>query len=579
MKDSRQPRATLRRLLGFLRPFRRGIALSIFYHVLTVASSIGLMMTSAWLVSRAAQQPSIADLGLAPALVRGFGVGRAFFRYLERLVSHQVTFRLLARLRVWFYERIEPLAPARLMQYRSGDLLSRVVSDIETLENVYIRVVAPPIVALVTGIAMTAIFFVFDPLLALILLVFMLVTGALLPWIAWRSGRGPGQARVAARAELNAALVDGIQGLADVVAYGQQAAQMAQLARHNEEMRAREHAIDSFDSLQSGLAVLLVNGAALLILAAAIGRIEGVLLATVTLGTVAAFEAITPLATAAAHLGMSLRAAERLFEVVDAEAAVDDPAQPAPAPDSAELVIEGLCFAYGPGEPLALDGVSLRAAPGERVAIVGPSGAGKSTLLNLLLRFWDYETGSIRLGGQELRTLAQVDVHRAFGVMSQRTHLFNTTLGENIRIARPDPDEAQLRAAAQQAQIDAFVAGLPQGYETYAGEGGAALSGGERQRIALARVLLKDAPILILDEATANLDAITERAVLANVLEAAAGRTLLMITHRLTLLERMDRITVLEGGRVAEEGTHAELVARGGLYARMLATQQGVLVG
>lgn len=570
-------RRTFRRLLLLALPFWRGMLLAVVLGALTIASSIGLMMTSAWLISKAGLQPSIADLSVAPPMVRFFGIARGVFRYVERLVSHEVTFRLLARVRVHFYSAIEPLAPARLSRYRSGDLLGRVVADVESLENLYIRVLSPPLVALLIGALVTLIVLGFDALVALVLLASLVAAGTGLPLLAWSLSRGPGRDVVRTRAELNAVLVDGIQGLADTVAYGREAAQLDALEAINARMDAQERRLGQLDGLQTGLMVLAMHLAALAVLIVAIPRVEPIYLATLTLGTLAAFEAIIPLAPAAHHLGLTLQAGERLLEVVDAEPAVQDPAAPAPPPTRAALRVQDLTFRYHPLDPPALDGVSFDLPPGKIVAVVGPSGAGKSTLANLLLRFWNYDGGSVQLDGRELRDYAQADVRAAIGVMTQRTHLFNTTIRENIAIARDGADEAAVMAAARRARVHDFIAGLPQGYATFAGEGGLSLSGGERQRIALARVLLKGAPLTILDEATANLDAVTERAVLESIYETLGDRSLLLITHRLTLLDRAHEIIVLEGGRVAERGTHRQLFDAGGLYARLWRSQQRLL--
>lgn len=570
-------RRTFRRLLLLALPFWRGMLLAVVLGALTIASSIGLMMTSAWLISKAGLQPSIADLSVAPPMVRFFGIARGVFRYIERLVSHEVTFRLLARVRVHFYSAIEPLAPARLSRYRSGDLLGRVVADVESLENLYIRVLSPPLVALLIGALVTLIVLGFDALVALVLLASLVAAGTGLPLLAWSLSRGPGRDVVRTRAELNAVLVDGIQGLADTVAYGREAAQLDALEAINARMDAQERRLGQLDGLQTGLMVLAMHLAALAVLIVAIPRVEPIYLATLTLGTLAAFEAIIPLAPAAHHLGLTLQAGERLLEVVDAEPAVQDPAAPAPPPTRAALRVQDLTFRYHPLDPPALDGVSFDLPPGKIVAVVGPSGAGKSTLANLLLRFWNYDGGSVQLDGRELRDYAQADVRAAIGVMTQRTHLFNTTIRENIAIARDGADEAAVMAAARRARVHDFIAGLPQGYATFAGEGGLSLSGGERQRIALARVLLKGAPLTILDEATANLDAVTERAVLESIYETLGDRSLLLITHRLTLLDRAHEIIVLEGGRVAERGTHRQLFDAGGLYARLWRSQQRLL--
>jgi ATP-binding cassette subfamily C protein CydC len=538
-------RNPLLRVLRLMLPFWRGMTLATLLGALTIASSISLMATSAWLISKAALQPSIAELSVAVVGVRFFGIARGVFRYLERLVSHETTFRLLADLRVEFYKALEPLAPARLVSLRSGDLLSHVIGDIESLQNLYLRAVAPPLVAVVIAVLLTLFLNRFDPLIALAALIFMLAAGILVPLLAWWGNEQPGRARVAARAELNATLVDNIQGMAETLLYGQTQAQLNKVQTLNQQLVTEEQRIAHYDSLQLAFSVFLTSGAALTVLVVAIPRIEGVYLATVTLATTAVFEAFIPLAQAAVHLGETAQAARRLFDIADLPPVVTDPLSGAPVPDHPALEIKALSFRYSVNAPWILEAISLSLQPGKRIAILGESGSGKSTLVNLLLRFWDYDSGQIVLGGRELRGYAQTDVRKIFGVMTQRVHLFNTTIRENIRLARMEASPEEVALAARQAQIHDFILSLPQGYDTYVGEDGARLSGGERQRIALARVLLKDAPILLLDEATANLDVVTEQAVMETILRVTTGRSLLIFTHRRVFLDQMDQVYII----------------------------------
>jgi thiol reductant ABC exporter CydC subunit len=542
----RMHRDPLLRLLSLLLPFWRGILLAVILGALTILSSISLMALSAWLISAASLHPSIADLGVAVVGVRFFGIARAVFRYLERLVSHETTFRLLAELRVNFYRRIEPLAPARLMSQRSGDLLSRAVTDIESLQFVLLRGAAPPLVALVSLLALTAFLGRFDLLIAATALLFMLAAAVGLPLLSAWSSEASGDQRVQTRAALNAALVDAVQGMAESVVYGQQHTQIEQIAHLSEKAAQAERQNNRIDALQTALMVLLTHGAAVLVLAVAVPRVDGIYLATLMLATTAVFEAFMPLSQAALQLGAARSAAGRLFEITDLPPAVTESgSSPAPIPERPTLQLDRVTFRYAPDLPPVLQEISLTLLPGQRIAVLGASGAGKSTLASLLLRFWEYESGSIRLGEHELRDYAHADLRAVFGVMPQRTHLFNTTIRDNIHLACPSASLAEVEQAARAAHIHDFIQSLPDGYDTIVGEDGMRLSGGERQRIALARVLLKDAPVLILDEFTANLDLVTERAVLETVLQAAAGKSLLMFTHRRVLLERMDAVYVI----------------------------------
>ena len=561
------------------------MALAALLGFATVGSGISLMATSAWIIATAALHPSIADLQVAIVGVRFFGIARGVFRYLERYVSHQVTFRLLARLRIWFYAAIEPLAPARLASRRSGDLLARVVADVETLEHFYVRVIAPPLVAALTGWLMWIFMRGFDSRLALAFLIVFVVAGVGAPLLTRLLSRTVGRRLITARAELNATLVDGLQGMADLVSFGQEAAWLERMQSSCRELTQAQARMAWIGGLQNALGVLLTSLAALAVLIVAIplvnaAQIPGVNLAVIVLAAMASFEAVQPLPLAAQYLESTLEAARRLFEIVHEEhegtRILPTTCDLRPAP--CDLRLENLCFRYAPGEPLALDGISLRLPPGGRVAIVGPSGAGKSTLVNLLLRFWDYQDGIITLDGCDLREYPPDDVRRLMGVVSQNTYLFNATLRDNLLIAKPDATQAEWEQAARRAQLDAFIQSLPQGYDTWVGEQGLRLSGGERQRLAIARALLKDAPILILDEATANLDPVTEREVIQAIREAMQGRATLIITHRLVGLQDADEILALQSGRVVERGRHHDLLRANGLYRRMWELQNQILL-
>jgi ATP-binding cassette subfamily C protein CydC len=570
------------RLLRLAAPFARWMALAALLGFATIGSSIGLMTTSGYLIAKAALRPSIADLQVAIVGVRFFGLARGVFRYLERYVSHDVTFRLLAQLRTWFYRALEPLAPARLMQYRSGDLLARIVADVETLENVYLRVLAPPVVAILVTVLAMVLMGSFHPRPAVTLLVFLLLAGAGLPLLTWALGRRAGRRLVGVRSELNGALVDGIQGVADLLAFGGEGRYLARIGRLSEELQRLQARMARIDGLQGALTGLLMNTATLAVLAVAIplvsgGDLDGVYLALLVMAVISSFEAVLPLPQAFQTLDQSLEAARRLFEIVDAEPVVADPASPAALPRRCDLEVQNLRFSYGDGRRLALDGLSFDLPRGRQVAVVGPSGAGKSTLVHLLARFWEYQQGQILLAGRDLRQHDQEALRRLMTVVSQHTYLFTATVRENLLLARPGATEAEMIQAAQQAQIHDFVRSLPKGYDTWIGEQGLRLSEGQRQRLAVARALLKDAPILILDEPTANLDALTERELMAALQTLAAGRTTLLITHRLVGLDAADEILVLRAGRIVERGRHHELMQMGGLYRHMWDLQNQIL--
>jgi ATP-binding cassette subfamily C protein CydC len=459
---------TFWRLLKLAAPFWKWMSLAAVLGFATIGSSIGLMTASAYIIAKAALQPSIADLQVAIVGVRFFGIARGVFRYLERLVSHQVNLRLLARLRVWFYASLEPLAPARLARYRGGDILSRIVGDIETLEHFYVRVFAPPVVAALVAVVMWFFMGRYDPRLGVTTLVFLALAGIGVPILTRALSRGLGRRLVAVRSELNVALVDGVQGVAELLTFGADERQGARVAALSRESAALQERMARIGGLGGSLTGLLMNLATLAALVVAIplvttGELDGVFLAVIALAVIASFEAVVPPPSAALYLGNSLEAGRRLFEIVDAEPEVRDPPGLSPAPRDYGLWLKEVRFCYQPDGPPALDGVSFHLPHGGSLAVVGPSGAGKSTLVNLLLRFWDYDAGHITLGGRELRAYQGEDLRGMIGVVSQHTHLFNATVRDNLLLARPDAGQIDVERAAREAQIHDFVASLPDG--------------------------------------------------------------------------------------------------------------------
>ncbi len=577
---------TFMRLLAQLSPFRWWIALAILLGCVMIASNMLLLGMAAYLIAAAALGPLLVMLTLPIYIVQVMSVIRSCSRYAERLVSHNVTFRLLARLRVWLYSRLKPLAPALLLSYRSGDVLTRLVADIEELQNVYLRAVSPIIVALVISLLSFYIFSIFSPVLAWVALAFLIVAGFGIPFLTGMLARGIGRQQLAVRAELNAQIVDGVQGVQDLLAFGRAGDQRQKLASLDKKLAQLQRRMAFISGLEQALNDLMSNLALLALLALAIPlvaarAINGVYLGFLALIILASFEAVLPLGQAFQFLGTSLAAADRLFTVADTSPTVAEPASPLPIADRSQqghtLEFSSVSFAYPSGEGNAVSDVSFSLASGRRIALVGPSGSGKSTLLRLALRFWDPAAGTICLNGQDIRRYALDDLRALIGVVEQDTCLFNDTLRGNLLLARPDAGEGELERVLEQAQLTSLVRQLPQGLKTWVGEQGLRLSGGERQRVAIARALLKDAPLLILDEPTANLDPLTERAVLDALDVLMQGRSVLLITHRLIAMERMDEILVLDRGRVRERGTHEQLLARGGLYRQMVDLQNSFI--
>ena len=575
---------TFRRLLAFLSPFRWIIALAILLGSVMIASSIGLFGMAAYLIAASALGPLLVLLSIPIYLVRAMGIARALARYYERLVSHNATFHLLASLRVWAYSRIEALAPAHLLNHRSGDMLARLVADIEELQNVYLRVISPIAVALVISLFTFGLFSMFSLGLAWVALAFLAASGLGVPLLAASLSRGLGQQQVAARAELNVQVVDGLQGIQDTLAFGRSQAQLESIAACDRLLGHVQRRMASITGLQTALNDLLMNTAMWVLMIMAIPLvasryIDGVYLGVIGLLILASFEAVQPLASAFQGLEHTLAAAERVFAVTDAPPPVVESAAPLPIPAEPGgygLSFSHVHFAYHPVKREVLSDLSFDLRPGSHVAIAGPSGAGKSTLIRLVLRFWDPTSGVILLNGQDTRRYRLRDLRDLVGVVAQDTYIFNDTLRANLLLARSGASEAEIEAAVAQAQLTEFVRQLPQGLKTWVGEQGLQLSGGERQRLAIARAFLKNAPILILDEASANLDPLTERALLDALDELTRGRTALRITHRLVAMERMDEILVLDHGRIVERGTHDNLLAMQGLYRQLFDVQRGV---
>ena len=565
--------ASIARTLGLAYPARRRLAQASVLGAGAIAASIALMGTSAWLISRAAQHPTEASLTLAIVGVQFFGLSRGFLRYGERLVGHDAALRSLADLRVRVYERLEALAPTGLPGFRRGDLVARVVDDVDSLQDVVLRVIQPFVAAALVGSVTVAALWWFLPQAGLVLLLALAVSATAVPWLTGRLARRAESRQATVRGELNAGVIDLIEGAPELVVMGATDDQLARIGASDGALRSiARHGAGTAGiglGLTTALAGLASWGALTFgVHATHAGSLNGALLATLALVPLAAFELVSPLPVATQALQRSRVAAGRVFATMDARPAVVDPDAPAAIGDGPHtLVLRDVWATYPGAGRAALRGVDLDLRPGRRVALVGPSGAGKSTLADVLVRFLAADAGEATLDGTPLERMAADDVRQVVGLVEQRAHLFDTTLAENLRVGRRAATDTELTDVLVRVGLGDWLAGLPKGLATEVGAEGARLSGGQRQRVAVARALLADFPILVLDEPTEHLDPAAADALTADLLALTEDRSTLFISHRLLGLERVDEIVVLDAGQIVERGTHTELLTAGGRYA------------
>jgi thiol reductant ABC exporter CydC subunit len=572
-RETDGPEAALARALAIARPAAGRLALATLFGAGGMLAAIGLIATSAWLISRSAQHPQESAVAIAIVGVQFFALSRGLCRYAERLVGHDAAFRVLSDLRVAVCQRLERLAPLGVPTFANGDLLARLIEDVDSLQDLLLRVLPPFAIAFGVGLATVAVVWLMLPAAALILLAALLVAATLVPWLTAHLAARSEARQAAARAMLSSAVIDLLEAAPELAINGAMPAQLGRALAADTELTliagksARTAGIGrGLTSLCCGLAMW----GALFVGVSAVhaGRMSGVLLAGIALIPLVAFELVVALPGATQTLQRVRRSAGRVFEVIDTPPPVAEPAEARPLPPGPyALCAHGLRVSY-PGSPrLALAGVALDLRPGRRVALVGPSGAGKTTLAAVALRFLPYQTGSVALNGAEIAELTGEDCRRAVGLVSQDAHVFDSTLEENLRLARRDATSEELREALARARLLDWAERLPAGMATELGERGARMSGGQRQRLAIARALLADFPVLILDEPGEHLDTVTADAIVAELLANTRERATLLITHRLAGLEEIDEVLVLDHGRVRERGTHTELLALGGRYA------------
>lgn len=566
----------VRALAAWWRQILSGTALGLVAALFSVA----LLALSGWFIAATA----IAGLNTASAQlfnfflpsigVRLLAIGRTLARYSERLVSHDATFRILQQLRVWFFKELAPRMPGPLTGRKSGEMLNRAVADIDTLDNLYVRLLSPLLISVATMLVLAGLVAFFDGPAGVLALVGMALAVLVLPWVAWYPSRRASQALARQSMLLRTHLVETVLGLSEWLLFQQQQTQTDRVARAHRDLVAAQRRISHLAGLTAALAIVVAGGTAVAVLVWLAGPVQkgalaGEMLALCLLAVLAAFEIVAPLPAAFLQLEKTREAGRRVLDMVAAPPAVDFP-EKGPEMGQPRLAFQNVHFGYHLHDPPVLRGIDLEIPTGACVAIMGPTGAGKSTLIHLLARLYDPQRGQVRLDGHDLRNFTEKDLRRSIGVLSQGAHLFNGTIRENLLLADPAAGDERLWQALEHGELARFVKKSPKKLDTWIGESGQRLSGGQGRRLALARLFLQDAPVWVLDEPTEGLDNLTEQRVLENLLATGADKTMVMITHRLLAPQRMDRIVLLDDGKVAAAGRHNDLLQHSDLYRRMV---------
>jgi thiol reductant ABC exporter CydC subunit len=546
---------TLKEILRISVPPKKAFAASASLGVGAAVCTVALMACSGILIDKAALRPPLYTLMVLMAGVQLLALGRGPLRYAERLVSHDAALRILGRLRIWLYDEIEPRSPAGLIPLGNGDVLARASSDIDSLQDLFLKGITPFVIAVSTSIFAVILLGVLLPSAGLVLGVCLFGAILLTTAVAWARQSGKGSQEVDLRARLTAEMVSLLQGAPDLIAFGrdkeflERTLQLDSALTRLGRMRSwTAGAVTGLSNLMTGAAV--VGSLVVAIPAVTSGRLPGYMLAVLPLVAFATFEVVTPVADAVSKLSHHVAAGRRLVEIAALPVSLVDPLEPVQPPEQTGISIDDAYLRYTDDGPYALAGLSMKFPEAKHVAVVGSSGAGKSSMVNVLLRFWRLSSGSASIGGQSIEDLSQQASRNLIGWVGQDAHLFNTTIGANISLARPEATSAEVAAAAEAAQLGQWIATLPDGFDTQIGEQGAQLSGGQRQRLALARALLADQPVLVLDEPTSGLDEPTAVRLLADVRSATAGKSLIYITHRTEELPGFDEINVIEDGRL-----------------------------
>nr|WP_319554003.1 cysteine/glutathione ABC transporter ATP-binding protein/permease CydC [uncultured Vibrio sp.] len=570
----------MRDLLPYLKLYKKhwfGLSLGMLLAFLTLAASIGLLTLSGWFISAA----SVAGLTIARetfnymlpgAGVRGSAMARTAGRWGERVVSHNATFKLLTDLRIFFFEKLSPLIPGRVSTMRDADVLNRLVADVDAMDHVYLRLISPVIIGIFGILSLTAVLAFFDWHLAMLLGSVLTVMLLVWPVLFYKLGKKNGAHLTHRKAELRVATLDWLQGYSELSIFGAEARYRNLILDKQKQLLSNQFVNANLTGMASGL-LMLANGLTLVMMLwfaadGVGGRAPDPWIALFAFATMASFEILMPIAGAFQYLGQTLTSARRLNEVILAKPDVVFPQQSSREDKPLDIEFDNISFAYPDGQQKVLNDLSLSLPLGSKTAVVGQTGSGKSTLIQLLCRYWDVNQGEVRIGGAALQDWCESDLRAAITVVSQRVDVLNGTLRDNLLMAAPDATDEQLSEILIKVELGALLE--EPGLDAWLGDGGRQLSGGEKRRIGIARALLRDAPILLLDEPTEGLDKRTEQKVMALFNQHFTNKTVVFITHRLIELDNMDNICLMEQGEIIEQGDHETLLAQHGRYYQLL---------
>ncbi len=569
----------MRDLLPYLRLYKKhwfGLSLGMLLSFATLFATIGLLTLSGWFIAASA----VAGLTIAretfnymlPAGgVRGFSIGRTAGRWGERVVSHNATFKLLTELRIFFFSKLIPLIPGRFSKLRDADLLNRLVADVDAMDHVYLRLISPMTVGAIGISCLTLFICWFDLKVGLTLGAILLLLLITWPVIFYRLGKRSGESLTLNKSALRVTTLDWLQGHAELLIFGAESQYRHALLDKQSQLLKSQREMAKLTGLANAL-LLIANGWTLILIIwisadGIAGNSPDPLIAMVAFATMASFELIMPIAGAFQYLGQTLSSAKRLNEIITA------PIDTAFDPEGVDMTVRGelnlskVSFHYHNSDKTVINDLSLKIQAGEKVAIVGQTGCGKSTLLQLLTRHWDPTQGSIKLDNTSIDLLNEGSLRSAMSVVSQRVDILNGSLRDNLLLAKPDADDSQLNTLLNQVGLSSLLEGV--GLDEWLGDGGRQLSGGERRRIGIARAILHDAPIFLLDEPTEGLDQQTERQILSILDHYTKNKTVLLVTHRLVGIEKMDHIVLMDQGAIIEQGSHQQLLNDQGRYHQL----------